>query len=480
MNSKKALCAALAGLMTFSLCACGKDDEQSSHIDEIQVTDKGAIETEDGTFEIAALGDDVEKNLNWLSYYDLNPGIGKEKSTELVLFESKGGSITYQQTTYATKYTDLATRIIGDRDQPDIFKYEQKMTFPYQVLKGMYQPIDSIVDFSSPLWKDVAEAAETFVLDGEHYVAPISFDAMTLMVYDKENIEVEGLADPYELYLNGEWNWNAWKDIMLQWVAQTPADEDSVRFGVNGWFQPTLINTTGKTMFTIDENGDFASNIYDPDIERAVSFLYDLGKNNLVDDTWYGDAPACFNANKSLFYVMGPWAMTTTHGPKEDDEWAIVPVPKDPNVEENYTTSDMMAYMWVSGSTKSEAVKCWIECCKATVSDPDYAEIAKQKFFVTTPYWTEEMYDVKVALQSYTHLFDVGYGATPTLGDDDNYPDGSQKAVTARLYEYVNKINEETETQYTWAQLRSEYESVIEKEIIDLNAMIDEFTANNN
>ena len=64
----------------------------------------------------------------------------------------------------------------------------------------------------------------------------------------------------------------------------------------------------------------------------------------------------------------------------------------------------MTAFMWVKGSTRSEAVKCWFECVRASKTDPKYEQTNKDKFMENNPNWTDEMYDVKMDAVSHTLL----------------------------------------------------------------------------
>ena len=61
---------------------------------------------------------------------------------------------------------------------------------------------------------DVKTALISSLWAAMHYVAPISFTVGTLMMYDQDVIDAEGLDDPYELYQNNEWNWDKWYDMM--------------------------------------------------------------------------------------------------------------------------------------------------------------------------------------------------------------------------------------------------------------------------
>ena len=392
----------------------------------------------------------------------------------MTLFNNKGGKVEYTRVTDSEKFDQLASAIMAQQNVPDIFKYEW-MAFPAQVLKDMYQPVDDIVNFDDPLWADVKTASDKFVMGGKHYVAPISFTVGTLMMYDQDVIDAEGLDDPYELYQNNEWNWDNWYDMMSEFVSNAPADVE--RFGINGWFQTQVIQQTGKTMVNYDGE-KFTNNINDPDIERAEDLLYQVGKNNLVNGNWLGNAKQALKDGNLLFYCMGSWAMTGNNGPSDADTWRVVPVPSDPNTDEKYMTSDMTAYMWVRGSTAKEAVKCWYECCRMANTDETYKENGKEKFLNANPNWTEDMYQVIVDCSSseYNQVFDYGYGISSTMSDDNANEDGN--CVTRKLYEYTNKADDNGK-QFSWTELRESYSATVDAELKTINDAVVAFNKKN-
>lgn len=458
---KRTLAGVCAFAMVTALAACGssdkKSDSEESYVDQVKIEDTDSVD---------AIPEGAETELEWLSYFDINPSKGsKEKRVDLDLFEKKGGSIKYSPTSSMTKYDQLANRVLSN-DPPDIFWFEQKMTFPVYCVKGMFQPVDDVVDFDSDLWSDVKGLADTFTLAGKHYVAPVSQDILSVLTYDKAMIEANGLDDPYELYLNGEWTWDTWYDIMDAYVSGSTG-EDDVRYGVNGWFGPFIFQSTGKTLIKYDADSDsYVSNISDPDFDRASSVLYDIKKNNMYYADWLGSASDCFKKNV-LFYGMGTWAVS----PKEGDDWAIVPMPRDPNTDQNYSTITVSAYMWVKGSKKSEAVKTWYECAKIAATDPQYTEAGKEKFFVTQPYWTEQMYQManeEVLSDKFIKIFDPGYGISTVLSNDDAATNATKEAVIPYMYTSVMK-EDDSGKQFTWTQLRETYSATIDSELKDFN-----------
>lgn len=457
-NAKKIVCAASALALSFSAAACssGSKDSSSVYKEKVKIED---------TDTIAPIPEGAETELEWLSYFDINPSKNsQEKRVDLSLFEKKGGSIKYSATSSMTKYDQLANRLLSN-DPPDLFWFEQKMTFPCYCIKGMFQPVDEIVDFDQSLWSEVKPIADEFVLKGEHYVCPIETGSLITLTYNKDFIEANALSDPYDLYMEGNWTWNEWYDLMDEYCSGAQGEES--RYGINGWFAPFVFHSTGKTLINYDaEKDEYVSNIDDPDFDRASDLLYDIQKNNLYYQDWIGSATDAFKKN-ILFYAMGTWAVT----PKEGDNWGMVPMPRDPNTDEYYTSLSITAYMWVKGSQKSDAVKCWYECARTAATDPVYKEQGKEKLFVSQPYWTEEMYDmscVEPTTEKYNKIVDPGYGISTLLSNDDAANTPTKEAVIAYMYSSVMKSDDDG-VQFTWAKLRETYRSTIDSELKDFN-----------
>ncbi|WP_287992993.1 hypothetical protein [Ruminococcus sp.] len=272
--------------------------------------------------------------------------------------------------------------------------------------------------------------------------------------------------------LQGNWNWNTWEDMMSEFC--NGSTESVQRYGINGWFQPQIIQQTGKTMVNF-EDGKFVSNINDPDIERAENLLYDINKKGYVNKNWLGNARSALKDGSVLFYCMGTWAMTGENGPEEGDDWNIVPVPSDPQSDEKVMTADMTAYMWVKGSTANEAVKTWFECCRIANTDEEYLENGKQKFLNANPYWTEEMYQTYMDASSPKNkfMFDYGYGISSLLSDDNANADGS--CITRKLYESTNS-EDENGVQFSWTKLRDTYSATVDSELKTINEALASYT----
>ena len=468
MNLKKIIAGSFSLLMCASVCSCGSGSSSKTDEDSFTPTENVKVEPTDKVSDIPA---DAEKELIYLGLDDINPTkANPEKKTELALFEQKGGSIKYQQTTYIQRFETLAAAILSKKDVPDMTNYEW-LSFPAHSVANMHQPIDDIVNFDDELWADVKDDAQQYSIGDKHYVAPLAYEASAMMCYDHAIVESESLDDPYELYLEGEWNWDNWASIMEEYKSNAPDGTD--RYGINGFFKQHITQQTGKTLVNYDPaTYTFTSNLNDPDIEAAQNLLYDLNKQDLIISDWIGNAREAFKQG-CLFYAMGDWGYSANNTPKESDDWRIVPIPAYTKNPQKITTSDMTAYMWVEGSTKNDAMKCWLECCRVTYTDPDYKETNKQKFMENNPYWTDDMYDVKMDVISddYYMIYDYAYGISTALGDPNGF-DGNN-SLTDTLYISSSKLDEDG-LQPSWTQVREKYSAVVESEIATINKKIAE------
>ena len=458
-NYKRIAAGLLAAVSVFSLTACGGSGSGDTTTADVTTTAK--TEWTGDNIEVTAeegeLSTDVDingKTLKWMGIYDLNPtNDSPERSAELALFEDTyGASIEYIPTTSDKRFDDLATAILGGTS-PDIFVYEW-LTFPYGISKGQYQPIDSLIDWEDPMWADVKDTADKFIWKGEHYIAPLgyAFNDTQVLMYNQRLVEEEGLEDPYEMYLNGEWDWNAFEDMMKTFVENGSGSD---RYGIGGWWANAFVYTAGETMVTYDGE-KFTNNLNSGNIERAQAVIEDIFKSNLVKRGWIGGESA-FTSNDLLFYSMGTWAYNAAANSMPDDTIQIVPFPKNPDLDEYYVSNKVSAYMWVKGSENGDVVKAWLDCNRLVNYDEKYKEITKEKFLTNNSGWTSEMYDIAMDFydsDKFTQAYDYGYGLSTYMGDE----------VMSILYEgIVNELSE------NWIQTRETYSSIIDEEIAAYN-----------
>lgn len=437
---RKIIAGILSAAIVIGMTACGQTSADTSAETTVTTEDKladitDAVNTgaDEDTINAA---DEEDMTLVWMSHYDLNPGEGQERSAALALFEDEyGGKIVYDATTWDNRFDDLATSIISDQ-APDIFPYEW-LAFPSGVMKGQYQPIDDLVDWESPLWSDMKQAADGFVYNDKHYVAPLYIIESLLLIYDKTAIEEDGLEDPWTLYEAGEWDWDAWKRIMEGYV-----DAGEGRLGCMNAFGRSIVMSTGETFVTYD-GSKFVNNMKSANIQRAQEFLGELAKQGLTGNGEYQNAGTAFLNGNVLFYGSGNWDIKPAMRAlaKADHEAFVVPMPKDPQSENLYVAENLQATMWVTGSTKEAAMKAYLEANRRVQTEDEYVQLNKETTLANEG-WTEEIYNAVEECRSnkFLKVFDYGYGISQEMSD-----------LTETLY---NSCCFDNEVNTGWANIR--------------------------
>lgn len=457
-TSSKILAGIIAAASLASLAACSDSSSGGGDTTPTETTTSKTEWTGDN-IEVTTAEDSIKseldtqgKTLKWMGFYDLNPTNDQpERSTELALFEDNyGAKIEYVPTTNSTQFDDLATAILGGQS-PDIFVYDWR-AFPYDISKGQYQAIDSVVDWEDPMWADVKEQADMFVYNGEHYVAPFGygFNDFQILMYNKSVIEENGFDDPYELYQKGEWDWDVFVSMMKDFKGD---DED--RYGIAGWWANAFVYTSGDTMVTYDGE-KYTNNLYSAQVEKAQHVIEDIWKNTLVKRGWVGGESA-FTTGDTLFYSMGTWAYNAAAESMPNDVIQIVPFPKDPDSDTYYMNKRIFSHMWVKGSTNADCVKAWFDVNRLVNYEEQYKEITKQKFLSNNSGWSEEMYDLVMTYyddDKFKLAYDYGYGISQYMNAE----------VMPLLYEGI--VNEQFES---WVQAREQVMTIVDSEIAVYN-----------
>ncbi|MGN0591646.1 MAG: ABC transporter substrate-binding protein [Ruminococcus sp.] len=484
---KRTLAALLALSSMLALAACGGESGGTS---ESSAEDSSAYKEADEHAADTSLAADYIKNdpyladvqgktVYWLSYYDLNPINNQDRSVALQLFEDEyGGKIEYISCTSETKFDTLASRILGG-DPVDMFPYEWDAV-PNGVVKDQYQPLDDYIDLSEDMWDGMQDVMDMYEYKGAHYVVPYCLSDPLLITYSRSLCEENGLDDPYELYEDGEWDWDVFMDMMTTFVGN--AEDGETRYGINGWFGQAMIQSTGETIINYDGE-KFSNNIKSNAIETAENVMEDIMNRKLYDPTWYSYFP---DDGKTLFYAMADWSLGESNvknnvdpeinedGIVEEGDLMIVPFPKNPDTDEYYLNCNFGAKMLVKGSENGAAVGAYIKCERLAAITEEYQEAAKLKALipeksaagVLKKYITEEQYD---ALQEYkdpeniTPVFDFGYGMGSRM-----YGSGDYTYETRGIMDNITTaiLNGEKDS---WAVIRDEWAAVIDEVVAEYN-----------
>ncbi|MBR2283540.1 MAG: carbohydrate ABC transporter substrate-binding protein [Ruminococcus sp.] len=462
-KTKAFISALLIAALSSSFCvACGGSSSSSSSNPYADVDVDS--EVRDAVNQAASSSDllpDVElenKNIKWLSHWDINPdSSGKNKPTELVVFEEKyGGTIEWVQCTWDNRYEKLA-ETINSGEGVDFFAAGDGDAFPKGAVRGMFTTVDEYIDFDSELWEDVKDINDTMLWQGGHYLLILQATGDNVAcVYNRKTVEEAGLEDPAELYEKGEWDWNAFESMLQSFV-----DVDKQHYGIDGWwFEFGLMKTTGVAPISI-EDGKLVSNIGDPAMERVQNYLYDLYTTNCiaigVGDYGWTAHPEFVGEGKVLFYPVGLYEFYTdeeTWKQKYGEDAFFVPMPKDPESDEYYIPVGMEAYTFVKGGQNPEGVARFMDCKRFAILDEDTKAVADQQF-VDDYGWTDEMLEMKDEMQALADenpFYDLSSGVSTDCASllDSNLRNAARgipwnetyDSIYATVETYIQEVND--------------------------------------
>ena len=421
-DHKKVLAFALALSCAAGLASCSSEsDGEHGYLMESETTTQHTVELNTETLapeqeeQVANLADslpDMElsnKTVKWMSFYDpWHPsGLGNSKPVSMELFEKKyGGDVEYVETTWATQYDDLATAVLGG-EGIDFFPGIEAV--PKCVISGITQSFDEYVDWENPLWKSVKELNDTYAVGGKHYFMACQSTAGYVVYYNRETIEDLGYDDPKELYEKGEWTMDKFKSMLMDFV-----DPEAGTYGLDGWFNQTpLYLASGVPSISI-KDGKMSNNLMDPNLERAMSFQYDLFKNGLVLDksqfSWNTQIQF-MGEGKELFYIGGFYEIWRE---KFGEGMFFVPIPRDEKADKYYYNAGLDGYNLCSGAGNPEGAARLMECVIASYDDENAVKISDDKHKEDYG-WTDEMIEMKKEVERLTNenpIADV-YGGLP-------------------------------------------------------------------
>lgn len=477
---KRIIAAAFVVIMIFTLVGCGTRRRQI-----IELT----LSTEDSVAILNAAGirlPDVEEaaasgtTIKWIAHHD---PFHNYKETEKVntgywTFKNKYNcEIDWIETTWANTSSTLANLVLSG-DSPD-FSQAGQGVFPSGALNGMYQPVDTYIDYDDPLWAAMKPFAyDYFSLGGRPYFVVVDMTFDKVVIYNRRIIDNWGFEDPADLYRNDEWTWSNFYDMCMDF-----SEPDDDRYALDGWFFPAgLMHSSGSVIVSYDPvEMKFVSNIDDPRLERAENLIYDLNKNNctypISSNGWVvrnGVEGSGLKDGLMLFYIAGTYAFTgpvedvsALMGDMEDHEVMLVPLPRDDNGDGRYfIESAPSGYCIIKGAQNPEGVALFSACERFKVIDPTVDSIEK-KNLKEIYLWTQEMLDM------YDECYRIAQELTMTGEAIVLYGDGLGAAASpAGEFESQGFV---TGGAQSWAQLKESNEDRLNYYLDELNQDIADF-----
>ena len=479
---KRIIAILLVLVLVVALVGCGKNNKRQPIILTLSTEDSEAILNAAGIYlpdasTTAAAG----SKIIYFSDNDLMNNYSEDEiiNTGFYTFRERYGcEVEFWETDYFERFDNLALLIMASTS-PDFFPVgvSSEATFPMYCIHNTFVPVDKYIDYTDPLWADMAESAEAFALGDRHFAFVTDITFRNIVPFNTRIIGEYGYDDPVELYMNDEWTWDKFYDMCADF-----SDPDNNRYALDGYaYNGALTQEASGSKFVVkDENGHYASNLDDPILEQANELVYNLVKNGCVyhegNNYWAGRnnhlEGAGMKEGDCLFYItvfgniQGPVAeISNVWGDVTEGELMFVPLPRNQNGDgEYYLASIPAGYMLVSGGQNPEGVALYAACERFKIIDPTVDRIDRRQ--LQDKYlWTQDMLDMydecrKIILKN-SYMYYNG-----------NFIDNLNTA-----YNHFRDDIARGGASTSWAQLKEHYKDQFEYYLDEQNKLIDDYIA---
>jgi len=460
---KRLLGCGLAAAMILSIAACedtaptsnptsgntsgdfGTSASTSASTSTSYETDKEAKDLDTSSYSPSGNAGEV----SFLTYYSIRNDQKTKEQTLIFEGETFGGKIVESNASSLTYLEDLSVAISGDKS-PDLVLFDT-LSFPNGISKNLFTPLDDYIDINDPVWDGVKDLIDEFEYKEKHYFLPHRVLTKYGLNYNRKTIENAGLDDPYNLYMEGKWTWDTWRKLMIDFCNIDP--ENNIGLCCTDTMLEGFINTTGTSIINVNADGTIQNNLNDPDVNAAVDFLAELGRNGLLKGGYI--SPQDFASSHSdtlLFLSMQPeWTYIAAteqiqriqpgsidnyiHDTPSD--FAFVPFPKYEKASEYYMCAEPYGFMIPKGAKNIDGAVDFIYCNRLYEIDEDIikqtkndhiapAEVhvkggpdkGKRDWVIT---WDEKVYDLMVEMtdsSKFTFIIEDMYGINKDCSKD--------------------------------------------------------------
>lgn len=269
-----------------------------------------------------------------------------EKRTE----EKYKVNIEWKATNIGTFVQDVSLAFSSRQNYADLMFAPSYHGFDVARL-GAAMPLDDYIDYSSPFYQ-IANQTGLYV-DGKHYTYfPDDYSTNSLgyfVVYNETLLEAANCEMPMDLYKRGEWDWDAFAEIVQKTTVLK--DGEVTQFGIGGSnLLEALCLSNGFSAIHMDtQSQKFTCGLYTDAGTNVLNFLRKLAYEYKGCDSQFGghNSKITFEDGR-LAMIISPAYYPGSFIAKGMDIYSV-PLPKGPDATGNVNGLEM-AEWWLASS----------------------------------------------------------------------------------------------------------------------------------
>ncbi len=255
-------------------------------------------------------------------------------------------------------------RLLAGDSTLDVWAASQGIAYFDLAKEGAILPVTDIVpnEYYATISNELKTELEMLAYQGRIYgIGPSTHSALyspsiTFSAYNKDLFEREGLDDPYELYLAGEWTWETVTELAKKLTKDTDGDGVIDQWGMTGiWHTgtPSVMISNGGNVMRLDDNGRM---VYAMDERASLEAMQQIYEWDNVDGVM-GGTDTDFIAGK-----VGMHLFVSVHGlipikEQMEDRYGVVPNPRGPRLDKHtYPKNSLTTFVLPANSGEPEAL----------------------------------------------------------------------------------------------------------------------------
>ena len=248
-----------------------------------------------------------------------------------------GGKVNLITCSWDVRISRLAQLIQSD-DSPDVVSVVCS-DMPTFAVKSLLDPIDGYTDLTNKVYHQESNDG-IYSFNGKHY-ALTTFAAPYAIFFNRTMFKRAGVTAPDELYKEGNWNWDTFRQTALDMSEDTDQDGFNDVWGFGTWRDDIFLTANGTDLIKM-EDGYPVLNVTDPKVAKGLQLFQDMFYTDLsIQKAHWGWYEGFRDKKVAMVFEGADWQISRLLAEGFEDEIGIVPFPMGPDATEqiNYVAN---------------------------------------------------------------------------------------------------------------------------------------------
>ncbi|MEJ6951074.1 ABC transporter substrate-binding protein [Natronospora cellulosivora (SeqCode)] len=234
----------------------------------------------------------------------------------------------------------IQNRVLSGDSAYDIYVRPHRDTGYYTLVSNdMLYPVGEILpqEYYESLHNIDYQTAEKLAFNDQYYTFGSRkgnvMESMFFVQYNRTLLENENLADPYDMYLAGEWDYEAFEELAREVTRDTNGDGEIDQWAMYDITAEAIIRflgTNGVEIARRDEDGKYVFNLTSPAAINALNTLDRWRNEEGILATSGNPNFEQGNVAFAFFAAINGWRHAKNN---LDGEFGVVPLPMGPDVD---------------------------------------------------------------------------------------------------------------------------------------------------